>query len=90
MHEMINEIFRDAGATEEDLKMIEELCLLTAMEVRQHVLNRASAVPPTFQLPMRVLLARIVHADMEKAFMQYRTAEGTYDLDRAGPLGTRH
>lgn len=76
MHDMIREIFADAGATEEDLAMIEAICLTTAQEVRMHILNRASVVPPTFELPLRVLLARIVHADMEKAFMQYRTLGG--------------
>lgn len=76
MHEMINEIFKDAGATEDDLVMIEQTCLVVAQEARQLVLAASGVVPPQFQLPLRVLLARVIHADMEKAFKQYKT-DGT-------------
>lgn len=74
MHDMIREIFADAGASEEELKIIEATCKICAEEVRNLVIDCSGVVAPARQMALRVLLARVIHADMEKAFMRYRDA----------------
>lgn len=76
MHEMVAEIFRDAGASDEELQVIGKACVVVAQEVRDLVIDCSSIVRPELILPLRVLLARVIHADMEKAFLQYRTEAG--------------
>lgn len=74
MHDLINEIFKDAGASERDLQKIEAAAVVVAAEVRELVLQCAATHPnKNLHLPLRVLLCRVIHADMEKAFTQYKT-----------------
>lgn len=73
MHQDVAEIFKDCGATEDDLAMLEIICLVAVQETRRNILARAAVVPENMKLPLRILLARVIHADMEKAFTQYRT-----------------
>lgn len=73
MHQDVAEIFKDCGASEDDLAMLEIICLVAVQETRRNIIARAEVVPENMKLPLRVLLARVIHADMEKAFMQYRT-----------------
>lgn len=74
MHQQIETIFRDAGATDQEIQVIEKACVVVAEEVRNLVVDCSSIVRPELIMPLRVLFARVIHADMEKAFLQYRTA----------------
>lgn len=89
MHEMVAEIFRDAGASDEELLVVGKACVVVAQGVRDLVVDCSGIVRPELILLLRVLFARVIHADMEKAFTQYRTTEDTNDLDPSGPAGGR-
>lgn len=73
MHQQIETIFRDAGASDEEIAQIDQLLVAAATEARAVVTATSNLVRPELQLPLRVLLCRVVHADMEKAFMSFRT-----------------
>lgn len=73
MHDQIREIFKDAGATDQEIEVIGKACVVVAEEVRNLVIDCSSIVRPELIMPLRVLFARVIHADMEKAFRQYRT-----------------
>lgn len=84
MDEQVKTIFRDAGASEDDLAYIEAMALTVATEVRRLIVESSNLCPKVeLRLPLRVLLARVIHADMEKAFSTYRTTDG-----QGNPLST--
>lgn len=89
MDDQVKQIFRDAGASDEEIEVIGKACVVVAQEVRDLVVDCSSIVRPELIMPLRVLFARVIHADMEKAFTQYRTTEDTNDLDPSGPAGGR-
>lgn len=74
MNEQIKQIFTDATATEADLEHIDRSVLQVVHAVRALVDSTARAHPNVLlELPLRVYLCRVIHADMEMAFMPYRT-----------------
>lgn len=76
MDDQVKQIFRDAGASDEEIEVIGKACVVVAQEVRDLVVDCSSIVRPELIMPLRVLFARVIHADMEKAFIQYRTGDG--------------
>lgn len=76
MDDQVKQIFRDAGASDEEIEVIGKACVVVAQEVRDLVVDCSSLVRPELIMPLRVLFARVIHADMEKAFTQYRTTDG--------------
>lgn len=73
MHQDVANIFRDAGASDDEIAQIDQLILAAATETRAVVTATSSLVRDELQMPLRILLCRVIHADMEKAFMAYRT-----------------
>ena len=75
MHQDVEKIFRDAGAGDKDIEQIDNLIRAAAIESRAVVTATSSLVRDELQMPLRILLCRVIHADMERAFMQYRTTD---------------
>lgn len=73
MHPQVETIFRDAGASDEEIAQIDQLIVAAATEARAVVTATSNLVRDDLQMPMRILLCRVIHADMERAFSQYRT-----------------
>lgn len=76
MDDQVKQIFRDAGASDEEIEVIGKACVVVAQEVRDLVVDCSSIVRPELIMPLRVLFTRVIHADMEKAFIRYRTGNG--------------
>lgn len=75
MHHEVETIFRDAGASDEEIAQIDQLIRAAATETRAVVTATSSLIRPELQMPLRILLCRVIHADMERAFLQYRTTD---------------
>lgn len=75
MHHEVETIFRDAGASDEEIAQIDQLIRAAAIEARSVVTATSSLIRPELQMPLRILLCRVIHADMERAFLQYRTTD---------------
>lgn len=75
MHHEVETIFRDAGASDEEIVQIDQLIRAAAIEARSVVTATSSLIRPELQMPLRILLCRVIHADMERAFLQYRTTD---------------
>lgn len=75
MHHEVETIFRDAGASDDEIAQIDQLIRAAATETRAVVTATSSLVRDDLQLALRILLCRVIHADMEKAFMTYRTTD---------------
>lgn len=75
MHHEVETIFREAGASDDEIAQIEKLVVAAATETRAVVLATSNMVRPELQLALRILTCRVIHADMEKAFMTYRTTD---------------
>lgn len=88
MHDQVREIFRDAGATEQEIEVIGKACVVIAQEVRDLVIDCSGIVRPELIMPLRVLFARVIHADMEKAFLRYRTEGGSCGGSSEGSSGS--
>lgn len=73
MHPDVRAIFTDAGATEEELTLLDAACRTTAQEVRDLIDAVAGSFRSEIAGPVRVLLVRVIHTDMERAFTRYKT-----------------
>lgn len=76
MDDSVKKIFVDAGAIAKDIELIEKAAAEVAATVRAMVVDASAIAGPEMELPVRVLLCRVIHADMEKAFKQFRTIDG--------------
>lgn len=72
MHASVREIFEDAGASPEDLLVIEGMVQRVGLEVRDLIDAASAGVNPSLMLAVRVYLCRVIHADMEKKIGEYR------------------
>lgn len=75
MHHEVETIFRDAGASDKEIAQIDQLIRAAAIEARSVVTATSSLIRPELKMPLRILLCRVIHADMERAFLQYRTTD---------------
>lgn len=84
MDNKVKEIFRDAGASETELEAIDQLSLVAAQGAREAVLVCADMLRPELRPALRMLFARVIHADMERAIASYRTG-GEYPCSGSLP-----
>lgn len=74
MHDLVREIFTDAGATPDEIEAIDQSCRVLAEEVRKLIIGCSNLAREELRMPLRVLYVRVVEADMLKALEQYRYA----------------
>lgn len=74
MHDLVKEIFVDAGATPDEIEAIDQSCRVLAEEVRKLIIGCSDLARPELVMPLRVLYVRVIEADMVKALHQYRIA----------------
>lgn len=73
MHEEVKKIFIAGGATEQEFEAIEKSCVVVAEHVREVILDVGKSAGPELELPVRMLLCRVIHADMQRALAQFST-----------------
>lgn len=71
---LVEQIFEDAGAEPLDLEMI-SLAAQEAVKANRRAIAQLSELCPKvdLRLPIRCYIARVVHADMQRAFEQFKT-----------------